>query len=537
MEVGADKTVAQVPSRSERLLLRVVQAGAIAIVLVVVPFESFDLDRFFVPKELVLHLTACIAALCMLGDVRRYRLGWVDFVIVGFLAVSALSAVFASNLWNATRALTMSISGFTLFWGARTLAAAGLSPRLLGALAFSIVLATATSLLQAYGVETVFFSEDRVPGGTLGNRNFVAHLAAFGLPLVLLVTLRTKRFLVFLLGAVGTLLVVSALILTRSRAGWLGFAAALSVLLLGTFFTPAVRRSGRFFFRLVLVLLFAGGGVAAALLTPNDLNWSSDSPYLETARGVVNYREGSGRGRLIQYENSLQMVRDNPVLGVGPGNWTVEYPAYATRGDPSLTRRVAGMTANPWPSSDWVAVITERGLAGFVLLLLICGGIVWNAWKNMRTAEDADEGLASLVLPAILIGVSVSGAFDAVTLLAWPTYIFWAAAGALWPRIEPSGAANGSFVRKAALFVLILVAGLAGLRSVGQLTAMGLYDRATGPRALEVAAFFDPGNYRVHVRLAQMYRNDREQRCEHATRAHRLFPHAAEAEQLARRCR
>lgn len=537
MEVAVDNTTVQVPTRSERLLLRTLQFGALAIVLVVAPFESFDLDRFFVPKEFVLHLAACLAGISMLGDVRRYRLSWVDVALVAFVVISALSAVFASNWWSAGRALAMSISGITLFWAARTITAAGLSPQLLGALALSVVLAAGTSLLQAYGLESIFFSEDRVPGGTLGNRNFVAHLAAFGLPLVLLVALRSKHFLVFLPGAMGTLLVVGTLILTRSRAGWLGFAAALFVLVFGALLTPAVRRSRRFMVRLFLVLFFAGGGVAAALLMPNKLQWSSDSPYLETARGVVNYREGSGRGRLIQYETSLQMVLENPLLGVGPGNWTVEYPAYATRGDPSLTRRVAGMTANPWPSSDWIAVITERGLAGLLLLLLAGTGIMWTAWKKMRATDDADEGLASLVLPALLAGIAVAGAFDAVTLLAWPTFIFWAAAGALWPRTEPAGTATSGVFRKMALLLLIVVTGMATLRSTGQTIAMGLYDRTTGPRALEFAAFFDPGNYRVHVRLAQMYRNDREQRCEHATTAHRLFPHAAEAEQLARRCR
>ena len=37
-------------------------------------------------------------------------------------------------------------------------------------------------------MQSEYFSLNRSPGGTFGNRNFVAHLAAIGLPVILLVT-------------------------------------------------------------------------------------------------------------------------------------------------------------------------------------------------------------------------------------------------------------------------------------------------------------------------------------------------------------
>ena len=61
-------------SISQRLALRVMQFGVIAVVLVALPYKQFDLDRFFVPKELVLHATAFVALLlCALGA-RRWPL-------------------------------------------------------------------------------------------------------------------------------------------------------------------------------------------------------------------------------------------------------------------------------------------------------------------------------------------------------------------------------------------------------------------------------------------------------------------------------
>ena len=57
------------------------------------------------------------------------------------------------------------------------------------------------------------------------------------------------------------------------------------------------------------------------------------------------------------------------MLGVGPGNWPVHYPRYMSPGDPSFDADDM-IPTNPWPSSDWMALLAERGLPAFVLLIL-----------------------------------------------------------------------------------------------------------------------------------------------------------------------
>ena len=53
------------PQVDRQLALRLLQFGAIAVVLAAAPYKSFDLDRFFVPKELVLSITALVVTLPM----------------------------------------------------------------------------------------------------------------------------------------------------------------------------------------------------------------------------------------------------------------------------------------------------------------------------------------------------------------------------------------------------------------------------------------------------------------------------------------
>jgi O-antigen ligase len=314
-----------IPRPPSRAALVVLQVAAVAIVLAALPYQLFQLDRYTFAKELVLLAAALAASLGCLASARRLTVFAVDLLLAAFLAASFVSALFATNRWLSFRALGVSLAGAAVFWCARALARAGHARPLLTALAAAVVIGALTALAQAYGlVTTSLTSLTRAPGGTFGNRNFMAHLVAIGLPLLLLIAVEARTRRGFTLGAVGFALSAGALVLSRSRAAWLG------ALVCGMFLAVEGLWVGRLWADQELrrrVLRLAGVAVATlalAMLLPNRLNWRSDSPYLESLAGVANYREGSGAGRLIQYGNSLRMAADDPVLGVGPGNLPVQ---------------------------------------------------------------------------------------------------------------------------------------------------------------------------------------------------------------------
>ena len=223
--------------RLDRLALRTLQVGAVAVPLAVASYKVFELDRFFVPKELVVHVVAALCAVLCLGRTTppvvpnvlttgaplvrsgpaREGLTWVDLALVAYLAISRASCLVAPNPWLAARALSISIAGAVLFWSGRHLARRGLGDAVIGAMGAACAVAAATSLIQAYGVDSDFFSVNRAPGGTFGNRNFVAHLAAIGGPLLVYSTLRARSALVALGSTVGLVLTSAALVLSRSR--------------------------------------------------------------------------------------------------------------------------------------------------------------------------------------------------------------------------------------------------------------------------------------------------------------------------------
>jgi len=537
-DLAASTAAARTSTRSVagRVTLGVLILGALAVVLLSLPYRAFDLDRFFIPKETALHVTAAISGLIVLARRRSLELSRIDTLLVAFLALSAISALFAQNWWLATRALAITASGLTVFWVARTLSASGYERALLSGLAAAIVIGAMTALLQAYGIEPEYMSLSRAPGGTFGNRNFMAHLSAIGTPIILLCTLEARRTRGATLGTLGMAFVAAALVLSRSRAAWLALmvGGALMALLswrMRDVWADATRRR-----RLYVVGGASIVAVISALTLPNALEWKSDSPYLDSVRGVVNYKEGSGAGRLVQYRNSLRMAVAHPLLGVGPGNWAVEYPKFASRNDPSLNDE--GMTSNPWPSSDWVAFVAERGIVAVVIYVLGLLALLVGAWARAQAATTAHDRLGAVALAATVVIAAMVGAFDAVLLIAIPSLFLWSIAGALSPAGKTRATLSPT-VRGPVLGAAIVAAVLVVLRSSGQIVAMGVYTSATTTGQAARAALFDPGNFRISMRLAESYaaRGDCKHVRQYAGVALELYPHAAGPKRLLRRCR
>ena len=521
----------------DRIALRVLQFGSIAVVLASLPYKVFDLDRYFVPKELVLHVCAAVAAVLLLRARPRLTLSVIDAVLAAFLLFGVVSALFAVNVWAAERALAISCSGVALFWSASAVRRAGLVSPLLVALALGVVLAAVTSLAQAYGVQTEYFSLNRAPGGTFGNRNFIAHICAIGLPVVALVALTARRGAGSVFGGLAMAIIAAALVMSRSRAAWLAvlvLAAPVGVLAAGTWNRWCEPRTKR---RLIVLGLAAGLGAIAAVLLPNRLEWKSDSPYLDSAAGLVNYKEGSGRGRIVQYTNSLRMTRTDPLLGVGPGNWPVMYPKYASRNDPSMSSD-DGVTSNPWPSSDWVAYLSERGAIGIALLLVAMVGLLGRAVTDLKRQDrSAEQLLTAIALVGTLVATAVVGAFDAVLLIAAPTFFVWTLAGVLSPTPE-KGLTVGRWAAVTAMLGVVLYGGIAITRSAFQLAAITTFSTSTRLATLDRASSYDPGSYRIQARLAAAHlsRGDCAKARAHARAARALFPSAAEPRRVLASC-
>jgi len=504
------------PGIRAALLVLLTSLGALATVLGLVHSALFDLERHQVPKELALQLTALLGLAVLLPRWRSIEGGVVELLLGGFLAWSALSALFATNHWLAFRSWGVSFASLVVYLMARAAAREGRGRAVAAGLALAGTVAALTGLAQAYGLDWDLLAGERAPGGTFGNRNFLAHYTVMAVPLVGLFAATARSRPARWMALAGLALQAAIVVLTRSRAAWLALAASLAVMIIASVLAA---RGGSALRRRALMGAL-GVGVLLALLLPNQLAWRSESPYAESLRGIVNYQEGSGRGRLIQYGNTLRLVARDPLFGTGPGNWMVQYPTVTTPGDPSFAG-ADPIPTNPWPSSDWMAFWSERGLIGALLLLAagLAAGLV--AARRLRDPERSGEAIALLGLLAAAV---VTGLFDAVLLLAAPSLLLFAGVGALLPATgSPISRPLSGSRRALATGAVALTSVLLVLQSAGGTAAIRISADSRRREVLERALRYDPGNHRLHLILAM--RGSCRQRLPHARAAVRLLPH------------
>jgi hypothetical protein len=198
------------------------------------------------------------------------------------------------------------------------------------------------------------------------------------------------------------------------------------------------------------------------------------------------------------------------------------------------------MTANPWPSSDWVAFVSERGVIATVLLMLTLAAIALRAIRELPAARetgDFERAREALTLIGTVVATVVVGLFDAVLLIAIPTMFMWLIAGVLSPprAIKRS---IGSGVREFGAPLLVLFGLGAIIRSAGQIEGMAIYHGASRLTTIQTAEKFDPGSYRIRMRLADGYasRGDCGKAVPHARAANGMFPNAVAPRGVLRRC-
>jgi len=201
-----------------------------------------------------------------------------------------------------------------------------------------------------------------------------------------------------------------AAVCARTRRGrWLLFALAAGAAVNVLVMVPG--RTGHivvlvlftyFLYRELRVKGFAIAGLALAALaavvalSPDSMLHKrftlADDEYQQWRAGVPPDQSSSVGQRLELLRNTVDVIRDNPVLGVGTGGFAAAYAALASRsGDPA--------TKNP--HNEFLMIVSQLGLAGLALLLCLFGAQWWFAARLPdRMSEGAARGLVLTIVVA-----------------------------------------------------------------------------------------------------------------------------------------
>ena len=176
----------------------------------------------------------------------------------------------------------------------------------------------------------------------------------------------------------GTAITSLALLLTFTRSVWLGWLFAVGALFI-------LKRPKALIFATPALILFIA-------LLPMSL--------FTRVASTFNTKQSSNLDRIRMVQAGVEIIRDHPLLGVGPGNIKEIYPLYRRHDAPRLKI--------PHLHNNLVQLWAERGVLAPIAYLLLLGLLLRECWKGWTgpASKWAEIGVA------VTIALFIAGLFE-----------------------------------------------------------------------------------------------------------------------------
>jgi putative inorganic carbon (HCO3(-)) transporter len=335
-------------------------------------------------------------------------LGSVHFWLLGVLGIAVLATGFSPVPMAALQGLLKLVSYLGVYALMRQLLATAPPwwDRITASLLAGQLLTSVIGIRQLYGDPGAlarWSDANSVAEGTvriystLENPNLLGGFLLPTLPLAVVALLRWPGRARRLFALASLVLGLVALVLTYSRGAWMGMVVSLAAL--GLLLVLRLSRTWPPLWRRLFPLLLLGGGAVLLVLLV-----AAVEPLRVRVLSLFAGREDSSNNfRMNVWTSALEMVRDRPLLGIGPGNkaFNLIYPLYQ---QPKFNALSAYSIPLEWA--------VEAGIPG----LLAGAGLFLAA---VRSGLRQRLGTGPLALPAlaavaIFLGLAVQGFTDTI---------------------------------------------------------------------------------------------------------------------------
>jgi O-antigen ligase len=388
-------------------------------------------------------------------------------------------------------------------------------------------MAALAAVLQALGVG-LLLPEGQSEGivGTLGNSNYLGAYLLFPLLSAAAIATGTRGVARYLNGALFTLILL-ALLLCRARAAWIGALASLifAALLLKRIDNFSLRTLLRTKARPIALVTVIAAALLAGLwaAAPRTMQRTLDPDRWADPETLHN--------RMKYYRASWWLIRQNPLLGSGPGSYhkkVYEAQAALYRQDPDFFEGYD----KPKPArvhNDYLEILNDGGALAAAVLAIFAIMVFRHGWQAL-TAEAFSRRtrIAAAGALAATGGEMVTAVFFFPFRLAPTLLLFAVMLGILeglyrHSRQQIRAVANASAAGHKAVMVLIWVTigalvWAGGLKPLQAELAFFEYRRALArgdllraQSRLESALAQVPDSSCYHRHAAQFYANHRKQ--------------------------
>ncbi|MBT4122580.1 MAG: hypothetical protein HOE35_01455 [Candidatus Ruthia sp.] len=293
---------------------------------------------------------------------------------------------------------------------------------LLKAIILSMTLVSIIGLLQYYfpNIEIIqnFFVQTAKPGATFANKNMASHFIVMTLPLALVFMIASKNKFSAAVYSLSLFIGSWFLIYTFARQAYV--AIFIELVILGLFLLlDFYKNRGKTFLKEVVNRRFKLASLlfilASLLLVSNltDSGWSFNKGKKIDQLQSINMQ--GGNSRFPAWVNTLEIIKDNPVIGVGIGQWQFAYPRYydVNEKDIIFNEKVKLKRLH----NDYLETFANVGLVGYLFLIWMLFLITKYLWLILSNPENRYR------YQALGIGMGLIG-FSVVAFFSFPVRVY-----------------------------------------------------------------------------------------------------------------
>ena len=269
-------------------------------------------------------------------------------------------------------------------------------------------------ILLLLGVAQYFFDVKWVdqharPAMTFNNKNMAAQYTLLFVPVGFALALYSEKLYLKILLLIGSTMAMGFILLSDTRGAIVAMLVQLAVFLFFLIRIEVFQKKTPIKF-----LFVAGLGVAAVIvlllaLSPRGLLGSADYLYSRVSNMLISLSTLSGETRFPIWINTFQMFKDHLFLGVGVGNWMVEYPAYHFQSTPDIEMGIRIQHINT--HQDYLEMASEMGLIGVLLLAGIMVQGMRIGWKLIGNTDREHYLIIAILAGLAGLAVNAFGSF------------------------------------------------------------------------------------------------------------------------------
>ncbi|MFA5011717.1 MAG: O-antigen ligase family protein [Ignavibacteria bacterium] len=194
----------------------------------------------------------------------------------------------------------------------------------------------------------------------------------------------------------------------KTRTSWIAFIIIL-MLFMYFIFSSHKREVNykRLFLSLIIAICFSG---IIYWVVPHN-NEQERSGLKDTFLSMIDEDYYTSKSRISFWNASLKMFKENPLTGIGHGNWQGLYPKYDEH---SYTDATIGMNSAVNPHNEYLEILAEYGIFGLVIFTGFIFTGIYLLFKNVKKEI--------LIMPFLLMAVGITIAM----FFSFPSENVWA---------------------------------------------------------------------------------------------------------------